>query len=105
MFSNGVMHLAGAFSGLANWVQHNVEMGFDRVWAGLGKLLNAISTGALNVFEIGADKKALGWVEGVMQSVEAHEEDVQSRSLRQDLIWIPILMLVILGFLSIFQGG
>jgi len=104
-FSNGVEHLAGAFAGLVEWVQYSVEMGFDRAWAGLGKLLNAISTGGLNVLEIGADKKTIGWVEDLMQSVEARERDVQSRSLRQDLIWIPILMLVILGFLSISQGG
>ncbi|MBG0770697.1 MAG: hypothetical protein H0S82_03265 [Anaerolineaceae bacterium] len=105
LFSNGVVRLAGAFTGLADWVQNSVEMGFDRVWTGLGKLLKVISTGGLNVLEIGADKKTIGWVDDMMQSVDAREQDVQSRSLRQDLIWIPILMLVILGFLSISQGG
>ena len=105
LFSDGLAHLTKAFTNLAGWVQNSIELGFDKAWAGLGKLLTAISAGVLNGFNIGADEKAVDVAEDVMQSIDKHEQDIQSRSLQQDLIWIPILMLVILGFLFISRGG
>jgi hypothetical protein len=132
LFSQGVIRLAGAFSRLVgglhqhleidgldrglvrlaewfgkamDWLRRNFEMGFDRVWDGLGKLLTRISGGWLSRVEISGDRKAAVWVEDVMQSVDEKEQDLQSRPMHRDLVWIPILMLVILVFLYFVRGG
>jgi hypothetical protein len=132
LFSKGVVHLAGLFSKLVgglhqhleinglgqglvrlakwfgkavDWLQRNFEMGFDRIWAGLGRLLTRISGGWLSGVEVSGDQKAAVWVEDMMQSVDEREQQLQSRPMHHDLAWIPILMLVILVFLYFVRGG
>ena len=101
----GLVRLAEWFGKAMDWLRRNFEMGFDRVWDGLGKLLTRISGGWLSRVEISGDRKAAVWVEDVMQSVGEKEQDLQSRPMHRDLVWIPILMLVILVFLYFVRGG
>ena len=101
----GLMRFAAGFGQAVGWLRQNFEMGFDRIWAGLGKLLTRISGGWLSGIEISGDRKAAVWVEDVMQSVDEHERQLQSRPMHHDLAWIPILMLVILVFLYFVRGG
>jgi hypothetical protein len=101
----GLVCLVGWFGKAVDWLQRNFEMEFDRIWAGLGKLLTRISGGWLSGVEIGGDRKAAVWVEDVMQTVDEHEQQLQSRPLHHDLAWIPILMMVILVFLYFVRGG
>ena len=105
VFSLGLVRLAGWFGKAAGWLRRNFEMGFDRIWTGLGKCLSRISSGWLSGVENGTDQKAAVWVEDVMQSVDEREQELQARPLHWDLAWIPILMLVILVFLYFVQGG
>ena len=105
VLSQGLENLAALFGKAAGWTQRNFEMGFDRIWTGLGTILTKVSAGWLRGFENNADQKVVIWTEDVMQSVDEREQEIQSRPLRRDLAWIPILMLVILGFLYILQGG
>ena len=101
----GLVRFAAWFGKAMDWLRRNFEMGFDRIWAGLGKLLARISGGWLRGVEISGDQKAAVWVEDMVQSVDEHEQHLQSRPLHHDLAWIPILMLVILVFLYFVRGG
>lgn len=101
----GLVRFVKWFGKAMDWLQQNFEMGFDRIWAGLGRLLARISGGWLNGIEISGEQKAAVWVEDIMQSVDEQEQQIQSRPLHYDLIWIPIMMLVILVFLYIVRGG
>jgi hypothetical protein len=101
----GLVRLAKWFGKAVDWLQRNFEMGFDRIWAGLGRLLTRISGGWLSGVEVSGDQKAAVWVEDMMQSVDEREQQLQSRPMHHDLAWIPILMLVILVFLYFVRGG
>jgi hypothetical protein len=41
----------------------------------------------------------------MIQSVDEREQELQSRPLHRDLIWIPVLMVFILVFLYFVRGG
>jgi hypothetical protein len=101
----GLVCLAEWFSKAVDWLRRNFEMGFDRIWAGLGKLLSRVSGGWLRGVEISGDRKAAVWVEDMIQSVDEREQELQSRPLHRDLIWIPVLMVFILVFLYFVRGG
>ena len=105
VLSHGLVSFTVLFGKAAVWLWRNIELGFDRVWNALGKIFSRISVEWLRNIETGPDRKVVVWTEGVMQSVDDSEKEFQSRPLHRDLIWIPILMLVILGFLFILQGG
>lgn len=105
VLSHGLINFAALFGKASGWLQQNLELGFDRAWTGLGNTLTRVSAGWLSGVEINADRKAAVWTEDVLESVEEREQEIQFRPLHRDLVWIPILMLFILGFLYIFQGG
>jgi hypothetical protein len=132
LFSKGIRHLAGVFIRLTNWLHSNfeikalsegllglgkafnksttwfmqqVERRFDKAWIGLGDLLAGASSWCFAIFENRAERKAVSLTEDLLRSVETGEEKIRSRSLRQDLIWIPMFLLIILAFLYFSQRG
>lgn len=105
VLSTGLVGIAGYFGKAANWLRTNFELGFDRIWAGLGKGLIRVSTGWLTRVETGVDDKAAEWTAEVLEVVDQQEQELKTRPMHRDLVWVPILMLCILIFLFIFQGG
>lgn len=116
---------------IADWTAVNVEMGLEKVWAGLSsgvvkisqttfnqvemriedalvktsKALVRLSKTTLIKFEDGGSKKASSIIQKMIGQLGQYEENSQNRSFRWDLLWVPLVLVVILIFLVISQRG
>jgi len=94
--------LSDFFSNLASWLHENVEQGFERVWTWIGKELLAVSEDTLYVLEVDAHEKTSELVEDALKSLVVYERNVLKKTLRWDLVLIPVFLGVILILLLIF---
>ena len=118
----GFEHLKKAVVGLATWLQKNIEDRFEVVWTWLGrkltgvskiekqfeggwswlnKLLVSISEKSFYAIEIGPMEKSDELLDDALHSLSVYEENMLRKTLRWDLAWIPILLVVILFFLVV----
>ena len=114
----GFEKLKSAILGLANWLSENLEGRFDPVMAWLGDRLVqtaavekgldqtidwigdkfiGLARGSLTEFEVRPAEQAAETVSKAVKSLTDYEE-TNKRSFRQDLIWIPLFLIVVLFF-------
>jgi hypothetical protein len=101
IFSNGFSQLGDFFNRIAAWLNTNIEQGFERLWSWIGQKLMAISEVTFLTFEVDAAEKTGALVDDALSSLDIYEQNILKRSLRLDLVWIPLLLVVILAFLFV----
>lgn len=126
ILTEGILRLSEAFQRFADWLYRNVEQGFERFWIWIGRKLIkisegtltieqqmenfllwvsrrllAVSEGTLNKVEVEAAQKTGYMMNEALHSLEAYEQNVLKKALRQDLAWIPFLLVVILIMLFV----
>jgi hypothetical protein len=102
LFSNGVYQLSGYFKRMAIWFYQNIEKRLEHLWLIVGQKLMSISEEALFTLEVDAVNKTGILVDEALDSLEIYEQNVLKKTLRFDLVWIPLLLLVILVLLFVF---
>ncbi len=99
LFQNGVLQVSGFLGDIARWVNRNIEMRLDNFWSFLGEKLLLASETTWHTIEVGVAERTGEIMDDALKSLEAHERNVLKRSLRWDLAWIPLLLIVILVML------
>lgn len=99
---NSVYRLGGFLRTVADWVYENIEMRLDSIWDLLGEKLLRVSELTWQTIEVGAVEKSSHLVDDALRSLQAHERNVLKRSLRYDLAWIPLLLVILLIMLRVF---
>lgn len=104
-FQDGTVKLSQAFGAIASWFQRTIEGGMERVWSGLGETLMALSEWTLAQVEMNPGEQSKKWVGKALDAIDDREQGQQAKPFRQDLIWIPLLLVLIICFLIISQRG
>ncbi len=99
--SNGVYRLSGYLGLFADWLYRNVEQRLDGLWSWMGRNLMRISEDALYAVEIGFSKKTSELMDDALKSLEAYEQNVLQKTLKWDLVWIPVLLVFLLIMLLV----
>jgi hypothetical protein len=102
VLSKGFFALADLFSGLASWLQNNVEAGFERGWSDINRGIMRASETTLATLEVKRAKKAEDLVDDALDKLAAYESNVLKKTLRWDLALIPLFLVVIFLLLFIF---
>ena len=131
VFANIFPLLSKLVMNVSKWTSLNIEMGLSRVWVGSIKGMVKISEltrtkiesafeGALvnisnklvqfsNVtlikIEDGGSKKTSSIIKKAIKKIGFYDNLAQTKSFRWDLIWVPIILVVIIIFLIISQRG
>jgi hypothetical protein len=116
---------------VANWTLDNVEVGLEKLWVGLtsgvvkisqttfnqvemkmeellaniSKALVQLSKTTLIQIEEGGSRKTANIVHKMIGRLGQYEENSRHRSFRWDLLWVPLVLVVIIIFLVISQRG
>lgn len=116
---------------IANWTLDNVEVGLEKLWVGLtsgvvkisqttfnqvemkmeellaniSKALMQLSKTTLIQIEEGGSRKTANIVHKMIGRLGQYEENSRHRSFRWDLLWVPLVLVVIIIFLVISQRG
>jgi hypothetical protein len=101
IFTNGIYRLGEFFGRMTSWVRKVVEDQLEKGWTWIGQELTTISESALSKAEVDAAYKTDAFVNDALKSLEIHEEKVLKKKLRWDLMWIPILMIILLIYLMV----
>lgn len=99
---DGVYRLTGFMGHIAEWVYDHVEMRLDASWDLLGQKLVHFSELTWHSVEMRTIEKTGQLMDDALKSLQAHERNVLKRSLRWDLAWIPMMMVIILIMLFVF---
>jgi hypothetical protein len=101
VFTDGIVNFGTFFQKFANFNREKVEQCLENSWTWVGEKVTSISQGTFTVFEIKASEKTDEFVGEALKSVEAYEKNVLKKRMRWDLIWIPLLLIIILIFLVV----
>jgi len=131
LFANIFPIFSKALINVSEWTSSNIEKGFSRVWIGLirgvikvseltrtkieatleGTLVNIsnqlvkLSNMTLIQLEDGGSKKTTLIIKKAINQLGNYDNQTQNKSLHWDLLWVPIILVVIIIFLIISQRG
>lgn len=98
VFHQGLVKLRDGFIRAADWLYTNIEGGMERIWTNLGSSLVRISKSTLQREEL-LSRKANEGIHQALQSINKQETRAAAKEIRWDLIWIPVVLVVILVFM------
>jgi hypothetical protein len=104
-FSRGFSGAGQALIAMAEFLQEKVEVNMERLWKSTGQKLTRLSRATLNLLEDPRGERAETTRKHVQNAFNGHETREGQKSFRWDLIWIPVLLLLILFFLIFSQKG
>jgi len=115
----------------SQWISTNIERGLSRAWLGLihgvikiseltmkkieaklegaleniSKMLVQLSKTTLIQIEDGGSKKTTSLINKTIRKLGNYEIQIQNKSFRWDLLWVPFVLVVIIIFIIISQRG
>ena len=98
VFHDGLVKVRDGFIQAADWLYTNVEGGMEKIWTKLGSGLIRISKSALRQEEQVSHKANEG-IQTALRSIDKQEIQAAAKEIRWDLIWIPVVLVVILVYL------
>jgi hypothetical protein len=98
VFHDGLVKVRDGFLQAADWVYTNIEGGMEKIWTKLGSGLIRISKSALRQEEQVSHKANEG-IQTALRSIDKQEIQAAAKEIRWDLIWIPVVLVVILVYL------
>jgi hypothetical protein len=98
VFHEGLVKVRDGFIQAADWLYTNIEGGMEKIWTKLGSGLIRISKSALRKEERVSDKASEG-IQTALRSINKQEIQAAAKEIRWDLIWIPVVLVVILVYL------
>ncbi len=102
VLANGYLALTDLFSALASWLRENVEGGFERGWSQVNRGIMRVSEATLATVEVQPAEKTDDFVDDTLDKLAAYESKVLKKTLRWDLVLIPLFLVVIFVLLFIF---
>jgi hypothetical protein len=102
LFLNGISHVGGFLRIIANWVNRNIEQRLDNALILTAKKLMAISAKTFYAVEVDAVQQTGNMMDQALKTLEEFEQNVLKKSLKWDLVWIPVFLVFILIFLFSF---
>jgi hypothetical protein len=101
LFTNGIRKFSAFFSKFAIFNREQIEDRLEKAWKWMGQKLNSISEGTFSVFEIGTAEKTELIMGDALNSLDRYERKVLKKRMRWDLVWIPMLLIMILILLVV----
>jgi hypothetical protein len=98
IFHDGLVKMRDGFLQAADWVYTNIEGGMEKIWTNLGSGLIKLSKSALRREE-GVSDKANEGIRQALRTINKQEIHAAAKEIRWDLIWIPVVLVVILVYL------
>ena len=98
IFHDGLVKVRDGFLHTADWLYTNIEGGMEKIWTALGIGLIRISKSALRQEEQVSDKTNKG-IHQALRSINKQEIQAAAKEIRWDLIWIPVVLVVILVYM------
>jgi hypothetical protein len=80
---------------------NQVEMKIEELLVNISKALVQLSKTTLIHIEDGGTKKTETFIQRMIGRLGQYEENSQNRSFRWDLLWVPLVLVVIIIFLVI----
>jgi hypothetical protein len=99
LFSDGLSKFAQLFQKISRINREFVEEKFEGSLVWVSNKLLILSEGTLLRAEVNPSEGTDKIIGGVLQSLETYEQKVLKKQLRWDLVWIPLLLILILIFL------
>lgn len=105
IFHHGISRFTTAVSRSVKWVYTHIESGFDQGLDIAGNWLVRMSEIFLFRYEDGGQTKARGLMKNALTWINRKDYEAETRPLRLDLAWIPILLAVILFMFVFLEMG
>ena len=99
MFTDFLANFSTFFQKFARFNREKIEQRLENSWIWIGGKLATISEGAFKALENKVPEKADEFVGDALKSVEAYEKNVLKKRMRWDLLWIPLILIIIFLFL------
>lgn len=104
-FTRGFAGVSQALVAIADFLQNKVESNMEKLWKTTGQKLVRLSRATLNLLEDPRGEGAENTRKTILTALNGQETREGQKSFRWDLIWIPVLLLLILFFLIFSQKG
>ena len=98
IFHDGLVKVRDGFIQAADWIYTNIEGGIENTWTKLGSGLIRISKSALRREEDVSNKANEG-IHQALRTINKQEIQTAAKEIRWDLIWIPVVLIVILVYM------
>ena len=99
LFTDFLANFSTFFQKFARFNREKIEQRLENSWIWIGGKLATISEGAFKALENKVPEKADEFVGDALKSVEAYEKNVLKKRMRWDLLWIPLILIIIFLFL------
>ncbi len=99
LFTDFLANFSTFFQKFARFNREKIEQRLENSWIWIGGKLATISEGAFTALENKVPEKADEFVGDALKSVEAYEKNVLKKRMRWDLLWIPLILIIIFLFL------
>jgi len=90
---------------ISKWMYEHIELGTEKIWLGVARILTETSEHTLFQYENAGQQTVSNVLDNTLQWIEKRDQKTEKRELRVDLLWIPILLVTIIFFIVISEGG